>query len=214
MGPSVLADPSNVPNPSVAGGVQRIPASQAPTNMTAMPNAQATQAPTAKLSNLKNSDYCRGDIVNLPFHAPNTNKNLDPTNANLANTKAGFVYSKRRYAVVLWVTETQIFCVPIFTYQGRGVTSRPWKQRFEYICLRSYNDNNYINDGNYDPVVTKSGILSNKSCIHITAGFVMECKSDISMHGYLDKKSHDRLYDLWQKLTEDAKQKTHYADYL
>lgn len=201
--PQIL-NPSNVPSPSLVGQAPRVPVSQAPSNMGGMTQAFATQCPVAKLSNKKAGDFRRGDIINLPFHGPNTDTKLAPGDHHLAATCAGYVFSKRRYAIVLWANLSDVFCVPIFTSHGGGITTKKERLRKEYICLTNRGNLTFVNQGIYPPLETEYGRYHPSSYVHITAGFVMECRCDISHSGRLTARSADDLYNHWCILTEAA----------
>ena len=204
----IVLNPSNVPSPSFIGQAHRVNQSQAPANMSTMTHAPATHGPVAKLSNRHPEQYERGDIINLPFHEPNTDTRLGPSDPHLAHTCAGYVFSKRRYAIVLWVTSRDLFCVPIFSSHGGGITTKAHWLRDEYICLMNRGDLNFNNQGKYPPLEAVGGKWLPSAYVHITGGFSIECRCDISISARLSTMSTDELYEHWRYLTHSARKRS------
>jgi hypothetical protein len=172
--------------------------------MSTRSQALATQNTVTKLSNRKAKDYRRGDVINLPFHEPNTNPSLTVGDPNLANTAAGYVYSKRRYAVVLWVNLFDVFCVPLYTFKGKGIGPKKEHVKQEYVCLKNNGEKNFYNAGPHPELEAEWGTFHPATAIHITGGFIVECKCDISFAGRLTKNSYDKLYNHWVDLSNTA----------
>jgi hypothetical protein len=118
------------------------------------------------------------------------------------------VFSKRRYAVVLWVTLYHVFCVPIYSFEGYGIGGKKDHQKREYVCLKSKGDQNFYNAGLYEPVESDWGNFHAASAIHVTAGFNVECRCDIAFSGRLTKEGYDVLYNHWLNMSQAAKLKS------
>ncbi|RMX95982.1 hypothetical protein D0868_11433 [Hortaea werneckii] len=139
---------------------------------------------------------------------PNTNPNVDPTTDDqLAMTIWGPVYSKRRMVIVMWIHERDMFCLPLYTFSGRGINSRGKDIIHEYVALKNAGrpDTNF---GKYPAieVVPKYKDLHKDTTIHITGGLRVGCNEDITRVGKLTKQGYFDLLALWKRLSNDAQQ--------
>ena len=162
-----------------------------------------------ELSNYLPEDYRLGEIYWAPYHEPNQDPGLQPTDAHLKQTMAGYVYTKRRMVVVLWTYTDDMFCVPMYTFRGNGLQNKPRTQIPEYVCVQNDDDLNYQKQGVHDPVVAirKPGRkpFHPEAVIHITGGLKVSCSVDNSYCGRLSEESYIYLRDLWERSFDDTK---------
>ena len=162
-----------------------------------------------ELSNYAPEDYRLGEIYWVSFHQPNTDPNLQPGDVHLEKTMAGHVYTKKRMAIVLWTYAQDVFCLPVYTFKGQGVLSKPAWLVPEYVCLQNDDDSNFRNHGQYDPVVAyrKRTRLPfhPQATVHINGGFKLPCVADVSYCGRLTEESYLHLMDLWKRSFDNAR---------
>jgi len=91
------------------------------------------------LSGYTKHNFQLGEIITIPLHQPDLNPHADPNDQCLAHTIQGPVYSKRRMVVVLWIYEEILFCVPLYTFGKRGISSRPHWLIPEYVSVKNVN---------------------------------------------------------------------------
>lgn len=160
-----------------------------------------------RASNYKRQDFALGDIISIPFHSPNQNPNVDVENdVNFVHTVAGPVYSKRRMVVILYIHTDNMFYLPLYTWNKRGISSRLRKVKGEYVGLKDTTDQNYKNEGDYPPIVATSRKKAwhPATSIHLTGGGTVECTDDITFCGRVDKPSYMRLRKLFKERVEKA----------
>lgn len=159
-----------------------------------------------KISNFSRNDFRKGDIIALPFHTANTNPNADPTDGNLAQTAHGVAYSKRRMMVVLWIFQADMFCLPLYSFTGRGISSRPAPLQKEYVAMKNVGDGAFVNHGVYPPVEVqcRRQPMTPATSVHLVGGLRVGCVEDISMVGRLTEQSYVALVALWQALNDQA----------
>lgn len=101
---------------------------------------------------------------------------------------------------VLYIFHDDMVCLPLFTWNGRGIMSRPKETRREYVATVNYEDETSKSEGFYPPVVVRC----NKKPIHaatavvLTAPGTVGCNEDISAVGKLEKESYVRLEALYR----------------
>ena len=211
-GPRSMQQPQYL-NPSMAPYASQAPAgNRAPSRYSTVSNGPR---PTrfangvCELSNWTPAQYKLGDIIALPFHEPNLNPSAKQHDVHLTKTVDGFAYTKRRMAVVLWMYGEDLFCVPLYSFEGKGFTSKPLWLHKEYVCVQNHDDKNFVPQGRYAPVVAirrpNYDPFHPLSAIHITGGFKVACRANNSYCGRLSEVSHADLVKLWQDLCNDAK---------
>ncbi|EGP88079.1 uncharacterized protein MYCGRDRAFT_92771 [Zymoseptoria tritici IPO323] len=151
--------------------------------------------------------FTKGEIISLPFHVPNTNKDVQPNDVALTRTAEGPVYSKRRMAVVLWKHKTDMFCLPFFSFGARGITAKPVQLRDEYVEITNQGEGashrtegvrKVLEAAMVNTLKTKNGV------VHITGGFRVSYQDDIAKLGRLTDESRARLTEMWIELNNTA----------
>ncbi|RMY68348.1 hypothetical protein D0864_11363 [Hortaea werneckii] len=160
-----------------------------------------------KLSGYTKKDFLKGEVISLPFHCANTNPHVDPnTDDRWRSTVEGPVYSKRRMMVILFIYEQDMLCLPLYTWNKGGISRRPACLKKEYVGLKDAKNNEYVNYGDYNPVVIEGNRrpMHEHSTVVLSAGCKVGCNEDILSVGRLTERSHDYLVELWQKLNLKA----------
>ncbi|KAK3641377.1 hypothetical protein LTR56_006887 [Elasticomyces elasticus] len=193
-------DPSAAPSPSVAS--------------TSRPMSTASSRPYSRWFKNKvckyfpdrtAGDFRKGDVISLPFHQANSNPNADEMDPNLTfSHNHGAIYSKRRMVVVLYIHRKDLFCLPLYSWNGKGVTNKPRDQMREY---NSTDGNNFHNQGVHKPVVIEKNKypLTPATTVALTAGLKVDCQEDIQDVGRLTEESYEHLFTLWLSLSEQAR---------
>ena len=129
-------NPSMGPSPSIMPSGQKIPTNPA-TNMSNMSQAQPITANQICKTFPRDAKYFKlGEIISIPFHEPNSNPNLQPQDHRLRLTWKGSVFTKRRMMVVLWIYKRDMFCLPLYSFNGAGLNSKSRFIQPEYVCLK------------------------------------------------------------------------------
>ena len=167
---------------------------------------KAVNSTVCKLSGFTRRDYRLGDVIALPFHTPNSNPNVDPSDRRLTNTVEGPAYSKRRMVVVLWIYQQDMFCVPLYTFEHKGLKNKPNFLKQEYVSMMNLGDAQFENQGMYPPVIIKcrKWSIDPDTTVHITGGVRIACNEDISRVGRLTQESYCYLVGLWRTLSNEA----------
>ncbi|KAK5165922.1 uncharacterized protein LTR77_008846 [Saxophila tyrrhenica] len=212
LGSTVSYNPSEAPMPSIAPGndVQ----SRAPTQV-----SQGTQAtyrgavrnPNCALSGKTKAHFRKGDIISTPYHQPNLVPNTDPNDVRLTHTCEGPVYSKRRMLVVLMVFEQSMYCLPLYTFSGRGLGSRPPWIRKEYVAMRNaehdllFPHEPFVNSGLHPHVdVVCKCPVKRETSVQLSGGIKADCCGDVFKIGRMTEDGYGLLLELWQTMSEEA----------
>ncbi|KAK4890668.1 hypothetical protein LTR27_010707 [Elasticomyces elasticus] len=144
---------SEGPSPSIVTTAFRPP--RPDTNASRMSTPRLMRTSICKLSGKTRTDYRKGDVISIPFHQANTNPHVDPDNdRNFTMTlDHGAVYSKRRMMVVLFVHTEDLFCLPLYSWNSKGILHKPESLKAEYISMMNSTDTSFVNHAMYDPVV-------------------------------------------------------------
>ncbi|KAK4541742.1 hypothetical protein LTR36_007451 [Oleoguttula mirabilis] len=151
-------------------------------------------------------DFKKGQIIAIPFHTANTNPNVDPmTDDQLAMTVQGPVYSKRRMVIIMWIHERDMFCLPLYTFNEKGLKSKGQDIKHEYVSVKNAGKP-HVNQGLYPAVevVPRWKDMHKDSTVHITGGLRVSCNDDITWAGRITKQGYTELLALWRKLSNDA----------
>lgn len=210
-------NPSVAPSPSMFTAAPSAAGSQAGSTFSTVTRSnrrpQPTYTPFCNLSNFKPNHYKVGDLYWVPYHEPNTDPSVQLGDDHLSQSMAGYVYSKKRMVVVLWTYADSMLCLPIYTFWGRGIASRPWWTQQEYVALVNHDDAAPQTQGRYDPVIAQSRSARKPihpfSAIHITGGFKLACVVEHDYCGRLTEPGYTHLRDLWEQLCQDARNQTY-----
>ncbi|KAI7486499.1 hypothetical protein KC351_g3287 [Hortaea werneckii] len=183
------------------------PARSTRTNASFSSARLAVNNAVCKLSGYTRKDFQKGEVISLPHHAANTDPNVDPNTDNRwRSTVEGPVYSKRRMMVVLFIYGRDMLCLPLYTWNKSGISRRPAWLKNEYVGVQDANNFNYINHGDYPPVIIEGNRrpMHEHSTVVLSAGCKVSCNEDILSVGRLTQKSHTHLVALWQELNREA----------
>jgi len=167
---------------------------------------QVIQSIYAKAGRFRRRDFKKGDIISLPFHVANMNPGVDPNDQRLAETCEGYVYSKRRMMVVLYCHTQDMTCLPLFSFEGKGIQGKPEHLRHEYVSVRNEKDNRFVNQGPHQPVAAKYAYkpFDPMSAIHLTGGKMVGCNEDISFCGRLTRSGYTQVITLYKNVCKAA----------
>ncbi|RMY92071.1 hypothetical protein D0862_09564 [Hortaea werneckii] len=183
------------------------PARSTRTNASFSSARLAVNNAVCKLTGYTRKDFQKGEVISLPHHAANTDPNIDPNTDNRwRSTVEGPVYSKRRMMVVLFIYGRDMLCLPLYTWNKSGISRRPAWLKNEYVGVQDANNLNYINHGDYPPVIIEGNRrpMHEHSTVVLSAGCKVSCNEDILSVGRLTQKSHTHLVALWQELNRAA----------
>ncbi|KAK5692825.1 hypothetical protein LTR17_025235 [Elasticomyces elasticus] len=202
-----LYDPSAGPSGSAASMNWRA-------NSNASASSKSTRHPVDNgvckyYPNRSGRDFRQGDVISLPFHQPNTNPHVATTDPNLTvhNTFGG-IYSKRRMMVVLYIYSQDMFCLPLYSWNGKGAGGRPEDLKHEYVGVKNSTDTYYENHCDHKPVVIEGNHnpMTPATTIVLTAGLKVDCREDINKVGRLTKPTYAHMLSLWRDLSVKAQQ--------
>lgn len=150
--------------------------------------------------------YSRGDIISVPVHKVNRNPRIDLTDSNLTKTKIGGVYSKRRMVVVMYITCESMFCLPLHTFDHKGLQSKPNGMRREFVCVKNEDDAKFVNQSINAPAEANCNRPLDPLCVinladHIEVG----CQDGIVKAGEMTDAGFTRLLALWEGVVSQAK---------
>jgi len=198
-----IYDPSVGPTPSTMTTKWR--QTNAPSRVTDRSRRQAFTNAVCKISNYTRRDFKLGDVIAAPFHVANTNPNVKPEDQRLTRTCEGHAYSKRRMMVVLFIHHYDLFCLPLFSFSGRGLTEKPDHIKHEYVCMKNVGAQNFVNHGVHSPIeIQAHHPVTDSTTVHLTGGLRVGCNEDITRVGRLTEKSYFRLVETWEKVVEEA----------
>lgn len=196
-------DPSVGPSPSAMTTKWR--QTNAPSRATHRTAREPFQNDVCKISNYTRRDFRLGDVISAPFHVANTNPNVDPRDDRLTITREGPAYSKRRMMVVLFAHQYDLFCLPIYSFSGRGLREKPEPMKVEYVCVKNVGAEDFVNEGIHPPVeIMARHPVTDSTTVQLSGGLRVGCREDIAMVGRLTETSYVRLVRIWKELTTQA----------
>lgn len=196
-------NPSVGPTPSAMTTKWR--QTNAPSKATNRTARQPFQNSVCKISNYTRRDFKLGEVIAAPFHVANTNPNVDPKDDRLTITCEGPAHSKRRMMVVLFSHQYDLFCLPLYSFSGRGLKEKPEPLKVEYVCVKNAEAKDFVNHGVHPPVeVMARHPLTASTTIQLSGGLRVGCNEDITRVGRLTETSYLRLVKLWRGLTGEA----------
>ncbi|SMR51183.1 unnamed protein product [Zymoseptoria tritici ST99CH_1E4] len=156
-------------------------------------------------------DFKSGEVLALPFHVANMNPKLVPNHPRLQITCEGPAFSKRRMFIVLWINQIDMFCLPLYSFEGKGLAAKKDYLKADYVCLANKEaGRSFKNVGLYKPVVFESydrKPLTDETTVHLTGGVTVDPREHITYVGRLTKDSHAHLLQLWQDRVDIAQDK-------
>ncbi|CAK1356179.1 unnamed protein product [Cercospora beticola] len=203
-------DPSMGPTPyqpegSIYGG------SAAPTENSLGGYNQNIQTNTCVRTNRSVRSFKIGEVIALPFHVPNLNPNNNITHDRLRVTCEGPVFSKRRMFVILWINQFDMFCLPLYSFEGQGITKKKGDLQKDYIEVKNVGVKFFEQMGLYRPVEMQTydpnRPMTDSTTIHLTGGIKVDPQEHISTVGRFTESSHRDLLTLYTDLSKEAQKK-------
>lgn len=103
------------------------------------------------------------------------------------------------------IHEQDMFCLPLYTFNGTGLRNKAHYLRREYVSMKNWDDENFVNQGEYPPVAADTKRpLHKDTTVHITGGVKVACNEDITFAGRMLRQSFWDLMDLWRYQTNKA----------
>lgn len=179
----------------------------APSRATDRTRRQAFENAVCKMSNYTRRDFKLGDVIAAPFHTANTDPECNPRDARLTWTCEGPAYSKRRMMVVLFIHQYDLFCLPLWSFSGRGLIVKPQHVKREYVCMKNVGAVGFVNQGVHTPVeIQARHPVTPTTTVHIAGGLRVGCNEDITPVGRLTEKTYYNLVAVWKKITGEAQE--------
>lgn len=155
--------------------------------------------------------FQKGHVISLPFHTPNMNEHCDPNDMGLTvnpNFEGG-IFTKRRMLVVLFKHAELMYCLPLYSFTGRGILSRRPDVIHEYTQLMDVKHSaGFKTAGKHAPIEFKhkysDSSLLPETVIHLTGGLSVNWEEDISKVGRLTEEGYENLVELWRDLSDAA----------
>lgn len=152
-------------------------------------------------------DFRLGEVISAPYHTANTNPNYKLYDERITLTVEGPAYSKRRMMVVMFIHEQDMFCLPLYSHENRGLSGKPDYLKKEYVCMANVGDEGFVNQGLYPPVeVVANRPVLRTTCVQLTGGLRVGCNEDITDVGRLTRKSYQELVELWDEVVGIARE--------
>lgn len=199
-------NPSEGPGPSVAMHYQMHSRASSQLSTTS-PRQMPVKNDIFVLSGLKRRDFRQGEVISLPYHIPNTNPNIEPTDPKLTKTWLGPAYTKRRMMVVLFLYQESMFCLPLYSFSERGLSAKAELVQKEYVCMKNVGDRHFVNSGHYEPVEIRTWLkpMTPETTVQLTGGIRVSFDEEIAPVGRLTEASYEHLVNSWQGLGEQAR---------
>lgn len=199
-------DPSNAPPPSMITAASSAQPSVAGSHAGGWTPGPMFDNPYYVKVWRTRTSFKRGDIISRPHHTPDNGRKINPHDRNLKETVAGYVYSKRRMLVVLWIYHDCMFCVPLYSHGGNGITHKTRLQQREYMALTNVPGEvkaAKFQRGSELLATFKEPIRPN-TFVAVTAGTKVACNEVIKKVGEMEEKSYNRLVSQWHQLKDEA----------
>lgn len=166
---------------------------------------------TCKRTKRTIDDFKLGQIIAVPHHVANLNPRNTANHPRLTITCEGPVFSKRRLLAVLFKHQNTLFCLALWSFEGRGLDCKPDKLKFEYVSVMNKGEKKFRNPGKFQPVEVETydsnRPMKDSSCIQLTGGVHVDPSEHVSFVGRMDQASYARLLTLHERRNEIAKQK-------
>lgn len=169
--------------------------------------------PVCIKSPYKREEFRVGQVIAVPFHVSNMNEKLDPSDKGLTMTNFGPVLSKRRMFIILHIHLEGFFCLPLYSFGGRGLDAKRGDREIEYVPIMDQ-----AHQGNFDDVISKhypplvhkhdnpnSSLIKSTVC-HLTGGVNISWQEEITTVGRLTHQSFLDLIEYWHALVLKAQE--------
>ncbi|KAI5464760.1 hypothetical protein BGZ63DRAFT_451924 [Mariannaea sp. PMI_226] len=147
-----------------------------------------------------------GTIVSAPYHSQARRDIVEPIDMNISYTAFGSVHSKYRKMVILEKWGEHNICVPLYTYNGRGLEGREAFQH-EYLQIREAYYERYedadeplmaIRHPNWDE---NSSFVNSKTAVKMTEKINLYRWDVCSIEGKLTDDSLLRLCEEYERIS-------------
>lgn len=204
-------DPSNAPGTSQLSVQYNPSRSQAPSTRLSVRDEKGRPAQWYKTdlcvrSPYQRKSFSRGMVITLPFHVANLNDKATLEDQCLATTRHGPVYSKRRMAIVLWRHDTDMICLPLYSWNSVGISKQPEYLQHEFMEVTNIGNGQLYQREGCNRVLEARMVrpLDRKSCIHASGAFRVNYQEDIALVGQLTEQSRDDLTALVGRLIHNS----------
>ncbi|KAM3418525.1 hypothetical protein BST61_g4503 [Cercospora zeina] len=157
-------------------------------------------------SGYNKSSFKVGDVIAVPYHKANLIPTARPAD-EVNITSVGPVYSKRRMFIVLWLTEEEMFCLPLYSWNQVGIEKKRHVIN-DYVCVGNWKyRHTFVSSGTHKPIWFvhrfPDGELTSTTTCHIAGGKHVEFREDISYVGRITGQSYGALMELWEERNEE-----------
>ncbi|KAH7235877.1 hypothetical protein BKA59DRAFT_533392 [Fusarium tricinctum] len=151
-----------------------------------------------------------GTIISAPFHSQYRDSTVSTSNYNTAVSGFGAVYSKYRKMVILETWADHVVCLPMYSYNGRGLENRQGMVD-EYIDIRDADEEYHEpSDTPHEPLLATRGkewagkntFISGKTVIKMTEKTAHNMFQKCSIEGKIEREHFRRLYKLYLGLVQ------------
>ena len=153
--------------------------------------------------------FKEGQILVVPFHVSNMDRNLTWRNCKLTMTNAGPVYSKCRRVVVFRKFQAELECLPLYTNGGKGIEHKSDKEKEEWVSVVDGPETDSpCEDAGRRPLAVllkDAEKVKANSYIHITHSVMVNCAEKIDRKGMMERASFERLHQLRAELNRTAR---------
>ncbi|KAM0202262.1 hypothetical protein ACHAPA_000072 [Fusarium lateritium] len=152
-----------------------------------------------------------GTIISAPFHSQYRDNTVSTGNYNTAVSGFGAVYSKYRKMVILETWADHVVCLPMYSYNGRGLENRQGMVD-EYIDIRDADEEYHEpSDTPHEPLLAfrakewagKNTFISGKTVIKLTEKTTHNMFQKCSVEGKIERAHFQRLYKLYLDLVQE-----------
>ncbi|KAF2214950.1 hypothetical protein CERZMDRAFT_95326 [Cercospora zeae-maydis SCOH1-5] len=153
-------------------------------------------------SNFHKGSFQVGDVISAPFHVANRAPKAIPGD-EVNQTRVGPVFSKRRMFIVLWKTDEEMFCLPLFSWHQVGIQKKH-KYIKDYVCVGNFKyQKKFRMMGVHNPIwfvhKRNDNELTSSTTCHITGGHMIAYDEDVGKVGRITGKSFEALLQLWDQ---------------
>lgn len=151
----------------------------------------------------KRSMFAQGAIIRLTHHSPNLDRKAQESGM-LKKTALGGVFSKKRWAIVLWKFDRQMMVVPIYSHDKKGITKHDARFYHEFVEITNAKDvRRYPKVGVHDvlgadmrPDFQFDSTHARKSCVSMAKAFSVDYQEKIEIIGDLTRESRSEMQTL------------------
>ncbi|CZT18631.1 uncharacterized protein RCC_04475 [Ramularia collo-cygni] len=143
-----------------------------------------------------------GNVISLPMHQPNMNPKLSASDKFLSRSYYGGVYSKSRMAVVLYRFVNRMMVLPMYSWDGDGITSQAKYTHVDYVEVWNETERRrYTKEGVHDVIgVTMTyKPLRKRGCLSLAGAFSVDYRENIDLVGDMPATERKKLCRLMER---------------